>query len=105
MSVATRPQLRVIAGPNGAGKSTLVQRFAVASRVPVVNPDVIARAIDPHHHGEPATMLRAGRLALQQRQALLQAGKSFALETTLTGRSELAFMKQAQASGYKLTLT
>jgi predicted ABC-type ATPase len=66
VSIATKPQLWVIAGPNGAGKSTLVQRY-VAGRVPVVNPDDIAREIDPHHHGEPGTMLRAGRLALQQR--------------------------------------
>lgn len=103
MSLVAKPQLWVVAGPNGAGKSTLVRRY-VRGRVPVVNPDDIAREIDPHHHGQPGTMLRAGRLSLQQRQTLLRAGKSFVLETTLTGRSELNFMKQARDRGYKLNL-
>lgn len=45
------PQLWVVAGPNGAGKSTLVSR-RVAQRIPFVNPDDIARRIQPI--GDPA---------------------------------------------------
>jgi predicted ABC-type ATPase len=98
------PQLWVFAGPNGAGKSTLVARFHVADRMTLVNPDTIARQIKPDHRDDTATMLKAGRIAAMQRRALIQAGQSFAMETTLTGQSELRMMADAQAAGYKITL-
>jgi predicted ABC-type ATPase len=99
-----RPQLWVIAGPNGAGKSTLVARFRVAERMPVVNPDVIARDLKPDHHGETTLMLEAGRIAAARRRALLSAEQSFAIETTLTGHSELRVMSAARHAGYKINL-
>jgi predicted ABC-type ATPase len=99
-----RPQLWVIAGPNGAGKSTLVARFHVAARLPVVNPDVIARELKPNHRGETAIMLKAGRIAAARRRDLLRAGHSFAIETTLTGHSELRVMSDARRAGYKTNL-
>ncbi len=99
-----RPQLWVFAGPNGAGKSTLVDRFHVARRMTVVNPDIIARHLEPDHHGEATTMLKAGRIAALQRRTLIEAGQSLAIETTLTGHSELRVMADAQAAGYKITL-
>ena len=103
MSARDRPQLWVFAGPNGAGKSTLVQRH-VAGRLPIVNPDDIARAIAPADQSSQATLLRAGRLAIEQRRQHMEAGQSFAIETTLTGRRELAFMREAKAAGYKVNL-
>jgi predicted ABC-type ATPase len=99
-----RPQLWVIAGPNGAGKSTLVARYRLADRIPVVNPDVIAREIKPDHRGEPAIMLKAGKLAASRRRALLRARESLAIETTLTGHSELRVMRDARDAGFKVTL-
>jgi len=100
----TRPQLWVFAGPNGAGKSTIVARFHVAERIPVVNPDAIARRLKPDHQSEPALMLKAGRIAAAERRAYIRAGQSFAIETTLTGRSERRIMEEARAAGYKITL-
>jgi predicted ABC-type ATPase len=102
--VTERPQLWVFAGPNGAGKSTLVTRFHVASRMRLVNPDTIARQIKPDHRDDTAMMLKAGRIAALQRRALIQSGQSFAMETTLTGHSELRMMADARAAGYKITL-
>ena len=98
------PQLWVFAGPNGAGKSTLVDRFHVADRMTLVNPDTIARQLKPDDRDDTAIMFKAGRMAALQRRALIQAGQSFALETTLTGHSELRVMADAQAAGYKITL-
>ena len=99
-----RPQFWMFAGPNGAGKSTLVARFRVAGKLPVINPDVIARQINPHHHGEPAIMLQAGRIAHEHRVALMRDMRSFAMETTLSGRGELRVLADAKAAGYKITL-
>jgi predicted ABC-type ATPase len=99
-----RPQLWVFAGPNGAGKSTLVARFRVADRIPVVNPDTIALRLEPSHKGESRIMLRAGRMATSERRTLLANRRSFGIETTLTGHSELRIMADARAAGYKITL-
>lgn len=46
----------------------------------------------------------AGRIALEQRADLLKRGVSFAIETTLTGQSELLLLQKAKAAGYKLNL-
>ena len=96
-----RPQLWVIAGPNGAGKTTLVTR-RVAARIPVVNPDAIAQEL-PLIDGR-LDERRAGTIALQRRDALLQVGESFAIETTLSGNSTLRFMEAARKAGHKTTL-
>lgn len=97
-----KPQLWVFSGPNGAGKSTLVDRY-VASRLPVVNPDNIARALPADLTG-PERVMRAGRTAVAARQQLLNDRVSFAIETTLTGKSELDLMRAASAAGYKVNL-
>jgi predicted ABC-type ATPase len=99
-----RPQLWVSAEPNGAGKSTLVQKRKLASRIPVVNPDDIARDLSGHSGNDAALMLRAGRLAAIARQAHIGAKRSFALETTLSGHSEMRVMASAREAGYKVNL-
>lgn len=97
------PQLWVFAGPNGAGKSTLAQRF-VQGRVEIVNPDEYAKQIDPNHNGNSIIMAQAGRQAINRRNALLEAREDFSFETTMSGHSEIAFMKKAREAGYKVNL-
>ncbi|WP_420962254.1 AAA family ATPase [Brucella sp. IR073] len=97
------PQLWVFAGPNGAGKSTLARRYVVG-RLEIVNPDDIARQIAPGLPADRKTAVRAGRLAVERRKALLDARESFAIETTLTGQGARAFMLQARERGYKVNL-
>jgi predicted ABC-type ATPase len=97
-----RPQLWVFAGPNGAGKSTLADRF-VHDRIPIVNPDNIARDLPRNSDGGLAE-LGAGKLALRERGVRLQAGETFGFETTLSGGTELKAMRNAKAAGYKVNL-
>ncbi|WP_010188955.1 AAA family ATPase [Sphingomonas sp. PAMC 26605] len=97
-----RPQLWVFAGPNGAGKSTLADRF-VRGRIPIVNPDNIARELPRTADGGLAE-LAAGKLALKERDARLRARETFAFETTLSGGTELKAMRDATAAGYKVNL-
>ena len=103
-------QLWVFAGPNGAGKSTLVGQH-VRGRIPVVNPDEIARnladiAAAPFAASRTDTgrLIQAGRAAVVMRDGLLTSGKSFGIETTLTGRSELDLMRRAKTAGYRINL-
>jgi predicted ABC-type ATPase len=48
--------------------------------------------------------MRAGRIAASQRRALIESRRNLAIETTLTGHSELRLMADARAAGYKITL-
>jgi predicted ABC-type ATPase len=103
----TRPKLFVIAGPNSAGKSTLHKQKTVAELLkdlPVVNPDNIAFQIDPERRDTEAVQLQAGQTALRERQANLAARKSHIVETTLSGHSEIKFMRQAAKTGFEVNL-
>nr|WP_295838581.1 AAA family ATPase [uncultured Azospirillum sp.] len=98
-----RPQIWVLAGPNGAGKSTIARRFIIG-RLPFVNADDIARDLDPDDVNSLAAHMRAGRVALELREEHLRRYETFAMETTLTGKSELALMRRAREAGYKVNL-
>lgn len=98
-----RPQVWIVAGPNGSGKTTITRRH-LTGRLPVVNPDDIARDLSPSNPEAPETALKAGREAITLRRQLIEAKESFAIETTFSGNSELAFIREAKAAGYKVNL-
>ena len=97
----TKPILTIVAGPNGAGKSSLTATgvFGVA---PVIDPDAIARSIQPDDPS--AAGRRAGKRALDLRNDLLTKGKSFVVETTLSGNSTLSLLQDAKAHGFEVEL-
>lgn len=97
------PKLWVVAGPNGAGKTTLT-RLHLTGHLPVVNPDDIAAQLDIENRNSAQVQMRAGRLALLARDKLLASGRSFAIETTLSGNSELDLMHRARLAGYQVIL-
>jgi predicted ABC-type ATPase len=96
-------KLWVFAGPNGSGKSTIINRYLV-ERLPMINPDIIAHEIDPLRINEPDVHLKAGKIALQRRKEYLQEGISFALETTLSGTSEIKFINDTSTAGYQVNI-
>lgn len=79
----------IIAGPNGAGKTIFAREFLPAEAgLPVfVNADLIAAGLSPFD--PDAAAIRAGRIMLQEIDAHVRAGRSFALETTLAGHNYL----------------
>lgn len=102
MTSPHRPQLWFIAGPNGAGKSTLAERFSIEKRLPLVNPDNIAREMNPGHPEKAG--VGAGREALKQQNHLLAEKKSFVIESTMSGKRELELLREAKGAGYKVNL-
>lgn len=98
------PNLYIIAGCNGAGKTTA--SFTVLPELldchEFVNADSIAAGLSPFKPESVA--LEAGRIMLQRINHLLNNNIDFALETTLSTRSYIAFIKKAQNAGYKVTL-
>ena len=97
------PQLWVVAGPNGAGKSTLTRRYLMG-RLPIVDPDAIARELDSTEPTRLRVRMQAGREAIHQQEALLTACADFAIETTLSGHREMDLLRHAKEAGYKITL-
>lgn len=90
-----------VAGPNGAGKTTRAREY-IAGFGEIVNPDEIAREISGENPEE--NLGAAGRGAIERRQKLLKAGRSFSIETTLSGRALLRFARSAQQDGWKIGL-
>jgi predicted ABC-type ATPase len=98
----TRPTLVVIAGPNGAGKSTFTASLGRGIAVPVIDPDAVARRLQPLALEEAA--VQAGRAVLRQQKAYLEHNTSFAVETTLAGAGVLRLMDEARVRGYRVHL-
>ena len=94
----------IIAGPNGAGKTTYAREFLPnEAGCPVfVNADLIAAGIAPFEPGI-ATM-RSGRLMLEEIHRHFVARRSFAFETTLSGRGYLRLIARWQSAGYRVKL-
>jgi predicted ABC-type ATPase len=96
-------QLWIVTGPNGSGKTTLTRKH-LASRLPVVNPDDIARELAGLPTVTPDIAIQAGRQALIRQKRLIAQRHSFALETTFSGVREINLMRDAKAAGYKVNL-
>jgi predicted ABC-type ATPase len=103
------PELHVLAGPNGSGKSTFTRQVlegqrSIDYRIPsVINPDVIAKELNPDD--PDAAALAAGREAISRRERALHRGENFAIETTLSGHGELELLARAKSAGYSVTMT
>ena len=94
----------IIAGPNGAGKTTFAREFLVREAdCPIfVNADLIAGGLSPF--APEALAIRAGRLMIEEIKAHVRAGRSFAFETTISGRLYSRLIPQWRRQGYRVKL-
>ena len=94
------PTIYLIAGCNGAGKTTFAREFLTTELkcLRFLNPDEIARGISPLD--PQAGLFTAGRILLQQFRTHVARQESFTFESTLSGRSYVALLKEAKAAGY-----
>jgi predicted ABC-type ATPase len=86
----------VIAGPNGSGKTTFTNKY-LSGRLEVINPDEIA-------FNDKVSPLQAPRLASVRQAQALSSIKSFAFETTLSGKHEVEMLRRAGLNGFKVNL-
>lgn len=96
----TKPTLYVVAGPNGCGKSTFTQDQLRGLQV--IDPDAMTHRTAPRASLDAA--VAAGRKAIQEQRTAIAAGRTFAIETTLSGHRVLRLMSEAKAKGYRLEL-
>ncbi|MDO4366435.1 MAG: AAA family ATPase [bacterium] len=94
--------LYLVAGANGSGKSTISTVLLPQKGLVFVNPDDIAREMSPKN--PPGVRIEAGRAALARMNDLLSSCRSFAVESTLSGRAHLSLIARARALGYCIIL-
>lgn len=94
----------IIAGPNGAGKTTFAREFLPheADCLTFINADLIAQGLSPFRPEDAA--LRAARLMLEMIAECVKRGDSFAIETTLSGRTYARMLPQWKEAGYQIVL-
>lgn len=94
----------ILAGPNGAGKTTFAGEFLPKEAgCPIfVNADLIAAGLAPFNPGTAA--IRAGRVMLEELNRHFTNRVNFAIETTLSGRGYLHWIKKWQEAGYAVKL-
>jgi predicted ABC-type ATPase len=101
---STTPRCIIIAGPNGAGKTTFAKQFLTEEEGirHFVNADLIATGLSPLH---PELAARAaGRLLLSELDRLTKERGSFALESTLSGRTYVERIERMKRAGYRIEI-
>ena len=98
-----KPTLCILGGCNGAGKTTLARELLPRLGIMrFLNADEIARGLSPL---DPSlTAFKAGRLLIEEARGLIAAKASFAIESTLSGKTYVAMIQDAKAQGYRFLL-
>src|SRR6266853_579755 len=101
---AGKPTIYLIAGCNGAGKTTFAKEFLLKeAKCPnFLNADYLALGLSPLKPSAGA--VRAARLLLTQVDECLRRRETFALETTLSGKTYIRLFQRARKLGYEIEL-
>ena len=97
-------RILIFAGPNGAGKTTFATEYLpneLGCRA-FLNADSIAAGLSPFQQASKA--FRASRLLLETIHEHAASGKSFAFETTLSGRGYSRLIPNWREWGYFVQL-
>lgn len=95
--------LCILGGCNGAGKTTLARELLPRlGLMRFLNTDEIARGLSPL---DPSLVaFKAGRLVIEEARSLIAAGSSFALESTLSGKTYVAMLREARERGFRVVM-
>src|SRR6266478_8603294 len=98
------PTIYLIAGCNGAGKTTFAKEFLPheVKCLRFYNADEIARGLSPLDPSAGA--IKAGRLLLSEVRDSIDRHETFALESTLSGKTYIRIFERALSAGYDLEL-
>ena len=104
MTTTKTKKIIIIAGPNGAGKTTFAREYLPKeANCPIfINADLIAAGLAPF--APETASIKAGRLMLQEIKSNVNAARSFAFETTLSGKTYARHIADWKKQGYKITL-
>lgn len=101
---AALPTIYLIAGCNGAGKTTFAKEFLPheVRCLRFYNADELARGLSPLDPA--AAALKAGRLLLTEIRESIRRKETFALESTISGKTYLRLLRAAKERGFRLHL-
>jgi predicted ABC-type ATPase len=101
---STQPTIYLIAGCNGAGKTTFAKQFLPheVKCLNFLNADLIAQGLSPLN--TRAAAIKAGRLLLAEFRAFVAGRTTFAVESTLSGKTYVGLLKQARRQGFRIHL-
>lgn len=95
-------EIILLGGPNGAGKTTasriLLPEFLEENEF--LNADEIARQISPTDPESVA--LTAGKRLIERMRILVSQNRSFALETTCSGKTYMRLLNQCRLDGWRI---
>jgi predicted ABC-type ATPase len=94
--------IKVIAGPNGSGKTTFAEAFVTRSKIPFLNPDIIASGLGTLNFERAS--FHAGRILLTEIKEKIKKGESFAFESTLSGRTYASILREAKTLGFEVEI-
>jgi len=95
-------KLYIIAGANGSGKTTFAKSFANIHKMYFINADEIAKELDPENITKH--QVKAGRIFFKELNKRLAEKNSFIIETTLSGKYLVKYIKKAQANGFEVEM-
>ena len=104
MNDEDRPRMLILAGPNGAGKTTFSTTLLEGEEesFQFLNADIEALRLSPADYSAGA--VPAARNVLRQLDENLRKRRSFAIETTLSGRARLRHVADSVATGWIVEL-
>ena len=91
-------ELVIIAGANGSGKTTFARLFQKSFPFDFVNADEIIKEINPA--GIEKSRVKAGKIFFAQIHKNIQANNNLIIESTLSGRTLVNFIKKVKHKGY-----
>ena len=94
-----QPELIIFAGANGSGKTTIAKDITTLKNIPFVNADEIAFQLDGNYK---SNVSKASKIFIKEVHERFQKKQTFAIESTLSGRTLLRKIRIAKNLGYKI---
>ena len=94
--------LYIISGANGSGKTTFAKSFSSINNLYFINADEIAKELDKDNITK--YKIKAGKIFFSEFKNRLSLDNSFVIETTLSGKYLINYIKKAKKLNYKVVL-
>ncbi len=96
-------EIIIVAGANGVGKTTFARQFLIEyPDYKYLNADEIAKEISPKDILK--SQITAGKMFFERLKTFVAEEKSFLIESTLSGRYLIKFLREIRSRNYQTTL-